>query len=410
MRKSSKSTRPSKPRPDFPLFPHATRRWAKKIRGKLHYFGPWDDPEGALNNFLDDRDDLYAGRKPRRLRVSTGVSVADLANQFLTSKRLLVDGGELTARSWRDYYVTCERIVKAFGKDRAVVDLDAADFDTLKAQLAKTNSPATVGNEVNRVRVVMNWAFEQGVIDKPVRYGPAFKRPAKRVMRLERAKRGSRMFEAEQIRELLDGADVTMRAMILLGINAGLGNTDLADLQTRHVDLDAGWLSYPRPKTGIGRRCKLWPETIDAVRAALSVRPAPKDETDASCVFLTDRGQRVTRMRARADDPETGKPRPAAKVDAVTREFAVLLRAKKLSRPGVGFYALRHSFETIAGESRDQVATDVVMGHADHTMGDHYRERVGDDRLTAVADVVRAWLWPKTQEGPAVLPFATTAG
>ena len=42
------SSKPQKPRPDFPPFPHATGRWAKKVRGKLHYFGKIaDDPKGA---------------------------------------------------------------------------------------------------------------------------------------------------------------------------------------------------------------------------------------------------------------------------------------------------------------------------------------------------------------------------
>lgn len=36
------------PLPDFPLYAHSGKVWAKEILGKVWYFGAWDDPQTAL--------------------------------------------------------------------------------------------------------------------------------------------------------------------------------------------------------------------------------------------------------------------------------------------------------------------------------------------------------------------------
>ena len=71
----------SKPYPDFPLYHHPTGQWAKRILTKVHYFGT--DQEEALAKYHKQKDDLHAGRKPTD---GKGLTVAKLVDQFLAEE------------------------------------------------------------------------------------------------------------------------------------------------------------------------------------------------------------------------------------------------------------------------------------------------------------------------------------
>jgi hypothetical protein len=284
----STSAKPSKPYPDFPLFPHATRRWAKKIRGKLHYFGPWADPDGALAKYLEQKDALHAGRKPRE--TAEGTTIKDLCNAFLNAKQALMDTGELSPRTWGGYKMACDELLAHLGRGRLVADLGPDDFAGLRNKLAKRYGPHGLGTHIQCVRCACKYAYDAGLVDRPIRYGPGFKRPSKKTLRLHKAKQGPKLFTREEVRRLLDTAGQPLKAMLLLGINCGFGNADCGRLPRAAVDLEAGVIDFPRPKTGIPRRCFLWAETVESLKEALAGRPEPKSAEHAGLVFLTQRG------------------------------------------------------------------------------------------------------------------------
>ena len=141
-----------KPRKDFPLYPHATGYWSKKVHGKYHYFGKIaDDPKGkkALRLWLEQKDELLAGRIPPA-RTAGGTTVEDICDQFMAHKDELRKTGEITERTYGEYLATGKRLTKCFGHKTPVDSVVADDFRQLRAAIAKHWGPVRLGNEIQR--------------------------------------------------------------------------------------------------------------------------------------------------------------------------------------------------------------------------------------------------------------------
>lgn len=368
----SNPTKPQRPE-GSPLFWHATGRWAKKIRGKLVYFTGTHDE--AIAAYEEQKEALHSGRAPRD---QEGLTVYMLCARFLEAKKSLREAGELSPLTFRDYGDVCKRILKAFGRNRMVADLHPEDFGRLRAKMGKTWGPVRLKAQIVKTRVPFNWAWKNRLIDRPLVFGDDFTPPSRKVIRQHKQARGPKLFEVAELRAMLKKATLPLRAMLLLGVQAGFGNTDIGNVPLAALDLDAGWIDFPRAKTGIARRAPLWPETVQAIREWLAVRPKPKAPRLAPLLFLTCTGD----TWAQPDD------------NPLSKETRKLLDALDLNGHR-NFYCCRHTFQTIGDESGDFLAVRRIMGHASNDIADEYRERISDERLRKVTDHVRRWLFVK---------------
>src|SRR5207245_2134185 len=96
--RTRKLQRPAKPYPEFPLTPHPSGKWQKKIAGRIHYFGQWarrvggelvrvdgDGWEDALRDYNRHNEAIRLTGK-KSLATGDALTVKDLCNEFLTAK------------------------------------------------------------------------------------------------------------------------------------------------------------------------------------------------------------------------------------------------------------------------------------------------------------------------------------
>jgi integrase len=376
-------------------FHKGSGQWCKKVQGKTYYFGK--DLDKALARWVDERESIIAGKPRASANDDTRPTIAELANLFISKQREEASRGERS----REYVEKCEdsirRMIAIVGADTRPDDLSPIDFDALRESLysptprKKTESGAVCGRtvstraattvvaEVQRIRRFFSWCHARELISPP-RYGDGF-RPVVKHIATKAAVTKHRDLTAKQVRRLIDTSRPLFKPLLLLGINAGIGNRDIAEIRMCDIDLSQPevWVDLPRIKTGNPRRFVLWDETAQAIRQYLTKRPKPLPEYD-DVLFLT----------------RSGWPWVRGGLSTVSTTFSVL--RDECDIPDRSFYDLRRTFQTIAADSLDFPAVQHIMGHApgSNDMSARYTQRISDARIRAVCHFVRDWLGTAT--------------
>jgi integrase len=326
---------------------------------------------------------------------AAALTVGVLAEYFIDRK---VRAG-LSVRTVDDYRDAVQSFIDTLGDDRPAADLAPADFARVRAAWAARFGPDRLAKFVVVVRTMFRWAVLPPVRLAAPAYGDEFDVPSRLAFRRDRAAKrqahGAKLFDAGELGRMLAVAPPKQRAMILLALNGGLGNTDVAGLPLSSVDVAGGWVDYARGKTGVDRRFPLWPETAAAIGAVLELRAAsfarwrrPGRQVDPavrSLLFVTRQGRPYVEDATGGGD----EPRPVHK-DRVAAEFTRVAKAAEVTQHGRGFYSLRRTHRTLADEAGDQRAAALIMGHEVGDMGGVYVQRISDERLRRVAEHVRA--------------------
>ena len=375
VRNSTRTHKARKPYSSFPLWSNSNGQWSKKIRGKVYCFGRWDKPQEALVRYKAERRFLESGIRPK----IDGWSVKNAIDYFLDRLQTDVDDGEKSQRHFDDCLRTGKIIVSVFDKHRQTADLDGSDFYELRRifnrkKNGKTASPDTRDGHVRRTMAIFNRCINDGKVDRVV-FGADFRKKSKRDKSIQAASSEAKFIDAGDIRTLIDNSHYRLKAMILLAVNCGLGNNDIAKLRFDQLDLVDGWLENDRSKTGERRCASLWMETLNALETIIERRFEPEDKTHNDLVF-------ITRYK-----------KPFSNPTAITNEFRKLKTATGIEAGG-SFYTLRHVCRTIAEECSDDSATKWIMGHhRTDSIDSRYIHRPPKVRIEQVCNHVHDWLF-----------------
>jgi integrase len=421
---SATSTLPELPYDGFPLRRHQNGHWFKSVwnsrskRSEQFYFGSWsDDPKGdramkdPVTGWLVRRDAIKAGIDNVRVQIASGdLTLGELMSRFLSFKRTKVSSGELSLTTLDGYLREVSKFVTFLKPTTPAGLLRPEHFSAFMQHLVEERNLGRHARKrvVTYISTYLRYGSKNGWMTMP-NVGTSWTAPATDPdsMRVAKARAGvkdysDRLVTGKEIDRLLARSQPAFRALILLGINCGLGPADLGRMRWEMIDLKQRRLIFPRGKSGVRRVGFLWKKTVKALYRVRTLKHnslAIERYGEQSLTFITRKNLPFYREIEVCGfiDVDGKKVRKLLKVkieNSVLRTFRRMVR--QLNIPGLTFYRLRHSFRTFGQASRDREALDACMGHKDHSMGRTYsHEEIDWRRIRRISREVYRRLWPK---------------
>lgn len=193
--------------------------------------------------------------------------------------------------------------------------------------------------------------------------------------RQERDTVGAAAIEASEFHAIAEGDDLQWKTIMYLAMNCALGNTDIASIERKHIDLEQGRISFARVKTAESadrqRHTPLWPESLALLREHMALSRSQR------LLFATVRGDAWLRVDTHSSN------------DELSKKFRKICIRLGIQRKGLSFYSIRHAAAEWAADTPgvDSMGVKFLLGHATPEMWGKYVTKTPERLRLAVEGI-----------------------
>ncbi len=300
-------------------------------------------------------------------------TVAGRISRLLEQKLAQVEAKKLSAARYTALSLHLDAFQNFAGGSTLVSSLQGGTLTGFMSDLLSQVSCNKISHNyakdrLDAAKLFVRWCWRTGAIESVPRDLDS------QELRIGREAGEIRPYSAAEVKKLLDNASARTKLYILLALNTGATQVDIADLKRAEVDWSAGLITRKRSKTEKHKNVPkvtwmLWPETLRLLKAERS--------SNGELVLLNEGGSPL-----RTEELKDGQIK---KNDNIRSAFARLCRKLKIADGE--FKRFRKTSASMLRENKDHShIVDLFLGHAPQSVAHRFYAKAPQQQLNEAID------------------------